>query len=55
MDHVVGEQVAQFEFIDGYARDYLYPVAFTVAPGDIREAEDNPDPVRFQAVPAEEE
>lgn len=55
MDYVVGEAVAQFQFTDGYARDYLYPVAFTIEPGDVHEAEDNPDPDRFQPVPAEEE
>lgn len=29
-------------------RDFLYPDAFTVSPGDVVEADENPDPAWFK-------
>ncbi len=34
-------------------RDFLYPTAFRVRPGDEIEADENPDPARFEAKSAQ--
>ena len=43
----------EWRFIGGDARDFLYPVAFTVQPGDFIVAEENPDPQWFEPVAAD--
>ena len=47
--------MAKFEYVAAEPRDYLYPVAFTVAPGDVVEAKENPDPTRFKPVSVKKE
>ena len=40
----------QFKYVGEDKREYLYPQAFTVEPGDVVEAEENPDEARFKPV-----
>lgn len=47
--------MAKWKYVGDYERDYLYPRAFTVKPGDVVEAEDNPDEARFKPVAAKKE